>query len=137
MDDAQPDVTGAELAVLEVLWELESATRRQLVDRLYPDGGPAHYTTVQKLLERLEKKGFVTADRTQPVRSFAAAVAREELIRRRLCDVADKLCGGSLTPLLMNLVQARPLRPAELRELQSLIDELGRARRRPGRNPEW
>lgn len=129
---AQPertaDVTDAELAVLEVLWGRGEANRRQIADVLYPGGGPAHYTTVQKLLERLEEKGFVAVDRTQAVRVFRATVAREQLIRRRLRDVADKLCGGSLTPLLMNLVRARPLSAGELKEIQALIRKLGRDR---------
>lgn len=129
---AQPeptaDVTDAELAVLEVLWERGDATRRQLADVLYPGGGPAHYTTVQKLLERLEEKRFVAVDRSQTVRVFRATVAREQLIRRRLRDVADKLCGGSLTPLLMNLVRAKPLNADELKEIQALIRELSRDR---------
>ena len=127
---ARPDVTDAELAVLEELWRLGSATRRQLADALYPGGGPAHYTTVQKLLERLEAKGHVAADRSTAVRTFTATVAREQIIQRRLRDVAEKLCGGSLTPLLMNLVRAKPLSAAELRELQALIADLSAARKK-------
>src|SRR6266545_2566363 len=98
------DVTDTELAVLQVLWERGACTRRQITDALYPGGGPAHYTTVQKLLERLEGKGHVTHVRGEPVLTFRAAIDREGLISRRLQDVAEKLCGGSLTPLLMNLV---------------------------------
>ena len=49
-----PDVTDAELAVLQTLWEQGEATIRQLTDVLYPEGKAAHYGTVQKLLERLE-----------------------------------------------------------------------------------
>src|SRR5260370_3857951 len=115
------DVTDAGLAVLQVLWEQGPANRRQLTDVLYPHGGPAHYTTVQKLLERLEAKGYVTAERTQPMVSFTAALGRDELISRRLLDVADKLCEGSLTPLLTNLVRAKPLSAQELRELLALL----------------
>ena len=55
---------------------------------------------------------------------FTATTDREELIGRRLQEVAAQLCGGSLTPLLMNLVRARPLTARELGELQALIDEL-------------
>jgi predicted transcriptional regulator len=123
------DVTDAELAVLEVLWQRGTATRRQLTDALYPDGGPAHYTTVQKLLERLEAKGHVKSGRAEGVRSFRAAVDRERLISRRLQDVAAKLCGGSLTPLLMNLMRAKPLTPRELQELQDLVKHLSREAR--------
>jgi predicted transcriptional regulator len=120
------DVTDAELAVLQVLWDRGPATIRQLTDALYPGGGTSHYATVQKLLERLEVKGHVARDRRAPAHTFAAAVGREELIGRRLEDVAAKLCGGSLTPLLTHLVRARRLSARERQELRALIDELDR-----------
>src|SRR6266446_3763208 len=120
------DVTDAELAVLQLLWEDGPATRRLLMDRLYPGGSAAHYTTVQKLLERLETKGFVLADRSRPVVTFCARVSREDLINRRLQDVAEKLCEGSVTPLLMNLVRAGDLSAAELKALHDLVNELRR-----------
>ncbi len=125
------DVTDAELAVLQVLWEQGAATRRQIADALYPGGGPAQYTTVQKLLERLAAKGHVRRSTEAGVLTFTATLGREDLIRRRLRDVADKLCGGSLTPLLMNLVQTGPLDARQLRQLQELLEEL---RRKPGRH---
>src|SRR5437870_1368917 len=120
------DVTDAELAVLQILWEQGPATRRLLTDRLYPGGSSAHYTTVQKLLERLEGKGYVVADRSQTVVTFRADIKREELISRRLQDVAEKLCEGSMTPLLMNLVRAGRLSADELKALHDLVNELRR-----------
>jgi predicted transcriptional regulator len=117
------DVTDAELAVLQVLWDQGPATRRQLADRLYPGGGPAHYTTVQKLLERLEAKGYVVQDPGEGPRTFSAAIDREALISRRLRAVADKLCEGSLTPLLTNLIRSNELTPQELQGLRDLLDE--------------
>jgi predicted transcriptional regulator len=113
------------------VWERGPATRRQITDALYPGGGPAHYTTVQKLLERLEAKGCVARRQAEGVLTFAATLGREELISRRLLDVADKLCGGSVTPLLMNLVRSRPLSAGELEELQGLLRELRRQQGRP------
>jgi predicted transcriptional regulator len=118
------DVTAAELSVLQVLWDGGPSTIRQLTDVLYPGGGPAQYGTVQKLLDRLEQKGFVRRDRTAAAHTFAAAVGRDELIGRRLQDVAEKLCGGSLTPLLTHLVRTRRLSARERAELRNLIDEL-------------
>jgi BlaI family transcriptional regulator, penicillinase repressor len=120
------DVTDAELAVLQVLWERGPSSRRQLAQVLYPDGGTASYTTVQKLLERLEAKCHVTQLAGAGVRTFAAAVSRDGLISRRLLNLADTLCEGSLTPLLMNLVRARPLSAGQLQELRDLLDELKR-----------
>jgi len=119
--ELEKDVSGKELEVLQALWEKGTLTRRQITDVLYPGGGPAHYTTVQKLLERLEEKGCVRSRLQGNVRLFTATVRREQLIRHRLRDVADKLCGGSLTPLLMNLVREGGLSEAELKELRQLI----------------
>src|SRR5438105_15155121 len=85
------DVTEAELAILELLWEQGPAMIRQLTDRLYPQGGRAHYATVQTLLERLEAKDFVTRDRSGAAHSFGAAVGRDELIGRRLQATAVRL----------------------------------------------
>jgi BlaI family penicillinase repressor len=132
MSRSPQDVTDAELTVLEVLWDKGSCSRRQIADVLYPGGQPAHYTTVQKLIERLQAKGHVVCQADAPVRLFAATVSRDALISKRLLDVAEKLCDGSLTPLLVNLVRAKPLSDRELEELRELIKELSRQPRRKG-----
>jgi BlaI family transcriptional regulator, penicillinase repressor len=125
------DVTHTELAILQILWDQGPSTRRQITDLLYPRGGPAQYATVQKLLERLEAKGFVTAkNRGQGVLTFTVSVDRDELISRKLQEMAEKLCGGSMTPLLMNLVRAQPLTDRQLDELRSFVEDLRRKTRR-------
>jgi predicted transcriptional regulator len=126
------DVTDAELAVLEALWQREPATIRQITDRLYPDGQTAHYATVQKLLERLEGKGYVRRDRSQSVHVFVSALDRGDLIGQKLRSLAEQLCGGSLTPLLTNLVQSSRLSARDRRALRQLIDELEQRPRRRG-----
>jgi len=130
MSRQQHDVTEAELALLQSLWESGPATIRQLAERVYKDGGASVYATVQKLLDRLESKGIVKRDRSSGVHVFAPAIDRGELIGRRLRAVADSLCGGSLSPLLTHLVEGRGLSEAERRELRDLIDQLD-PRRRP------
>ena len=129
MKGQQQDVTDAELALLQSLWDAGPATIRQLVLRVYKEGGASVYATVQKLLDRLESKGFVRRDRAAQVHIFEAAVDREELIGRRLRAVADSLCGGSLSPLLSHLVEDRGLSDAERRELRGLIERLDRKKR--------
>jgi len=125
------DVTDTELEILQVLWDRGPCTRRDITDALYPRGGPAQYATVQKLLERLEAKGFVrVANRGQPVLSFTVTVDRDELISRKLVNMAEKLCGGSMTPLLMNLVRTQSLTSRQLDELRSLIEDLRRQARK-------
>ncbi len=126
------DVTETELAVLHLLWEQGPSTIRQITDVLYPDGGAAHYATVQKLLDRLEEKAFVARDRRPPAHTFAARVGRDELIGRRLQAVAEQLCGGSLTPLLTHLVKGRRLSPRERLDLRHLIEDLDRQNKDKG-----
>ncbi|MEQ8789925.1 MAG: BlaI/MecI/CopY family transcriptional regulator [Pirellulaceae bacterium] len=119
------DVSDAELAVLHELWARQQATIRQLTDVLYPGGTNSHYATVQKLLERLEGKGFVQRDRSGSVHQFQATVDRETLLERRLRSVAESLFDGSFTPLLTHLVR-RQLSGGERAQLRELIDQLDR-----------
>ncbi len=128
MNQRNQDVTEAELALLQVLWDQGPATIRQLVERVYKQSGASVYATVQKLLDRLESKGCVTRERGGPVHVFRAAINRDELIGRRLRAVADSLCGGSLSPLLTHLVEGRGLSDQERLELRGLIVKLDRKR---------
>ncbi len=116
------DTTQAEQAVLEALWAIKSATIRQLTDELYPDGTATNFSSVQKLLERLEAKRFVQRKRTGSVYVFHALVDRQELVGHRLKAVAESLCDGSLTALVEHLIEAHELTPDDRESLQELID---------------
>lgn len=116
------DVTEAELAILQALWDRGPATIRQIAEGAYDRVGASQYATVQKLLDRLEGKGCVARDRSEGVHLFRSAIDRDELIGRRLRAVADRLCGGSLTPLLTHLVNARPLSEQDRAMLRSMIE---------------
>src|SRR5438309_6794076 len=117
------DITESELSVLRILWDRGSATIRQLTEVLYPGGGTAQYATVQKLLDRMEVKGYVHRDRTLYVHMFAAVLDRDELIGRRLRSLAETLCDGSLTPLLSHLARAKDLTDEDRLALRAIIDE--------------
>lgn len=117
------DITESELAVLRALWERESATIRQLTDVLYPVGEAAQYATVQKLLDRMEAKGYVRRDRSLFVHVFVAALDRDQLIGRRLRSLAETLCDGSLTPLLTHLARAGDLTEEDRQALRAIITE--------------
>ncbi len=114
-------ITEAELAVLQVLWDNGPSTIRQITDRIYPGGGTSEYATVQKLLERLEGKSAVTRDRSHPAHRFAAALTHADVMDQNLRTVAEKLCDGSLTPLLMHLVQNTKLSKADRDVLREMI----------------
>jgi predicted transcriptional regulator len=117
-------VTDAELAVLKELWKSGRVPIRRLADSLYPGGGVAHYATVQKLLDRLEAKGCVMREKDGRANLFSATARRRDLIRDQLQEAAEKLCDGSLTPLLTNLVSSAELSRQEIEDLRSLLDRL-------------
>jgi predicted transcriptional regulator len=125
------NITDAELAVLEALWSEGPATIRRITDAIYPDGKAAHYATVQKLLERLEGKRCVRRDRSGFAHVFAASVDRDDVIAERLRAVADQLCEGSLTPLLLQLAGATRLSAEERAALRKLIDASDNAPSKP------
>lgn len=133
MDTERDDVTDAELAVLQALWDLQPATIRQITDAVYPNSTDAKYATVQKLLDRLEEKGHVSRDRRQHAHLFTAKTTRDGLVGRRLRAMAEELTGGMMAPLLSHLLRAETLTAAERRELRELIDELDQKRSHPGR----
>ena len=103
------NVTDTELAILDVLWKEGPTTIRKIADELYPKGKFSEYATVQSLLQRLEAKGYVARDRRSFAHMYRAKVERPVLIGQRLQEVADKLCEGSLTPLLLQLAEGTRL----------------------------
>ena len=118
------DITESELSVLRILWDRQTATIRQLSDILYPGGEAAQYATVQKLLDRMEAKGYVRRDRTLFVHLFSAVLDRDQLIGRRLRSLAEMLCDGSLTPLLTHLARANDLTEKDRLALRAIMDEI-------------
>lgn len=117
-------VTDAELALLNELWARGQATIRQLTDAVYPAGTDSQYATVQKLLGRLEAKGLVVRDRGTKAHRFRPTVSRDDFVGHRLQALADKLCSGSLTPLLTSLIQEGELSSDDRETLRVLVQEL-------------
>jgi predicted transcriptional regulator len=117
-------VTDAELAVLKVLWERGSATAREIRERLYPRGTRSDHGTTQKLLQRLEAKGFISRDRSGFAHVFRARLDRRAYAGQQLEALADKLTDGSLVPFIMHLVEGKGISPRERREIRELLDRL-------------
>ncbi len=129
----EPRVTDAELSVLEILWEHGPLSIRQITGELYPRERTSDYATVQKLLERLESKGCVERDRESFAHRFSAAVDRGQLIDRQLEALAERLCDGSFTPLLVHLVEGKRLKERDREILRKLLEATrttGRPRKR-------
>jgi len=120
-----PPLANAELAVMELLWEQEQLTARQIREQLYPGASSSQHGTVQRLLQRLEDKSFVERNRDLPVHLFSAAIGREAYAGGQLERLADKLTGGSLAPLITHLMAERKISRAELKRLRRILDGQG------------
>lgn len=118
------DVTAAELAILEQLWQHESATVKALSQWLYGASTASDIATVQKLLARLEAKGFVARNRDQWPHQFRATIEREQLISQRLQATAEELCDGTLSTLLTHLVRSKQFSGRQRQRLRKLLDEM-------------
>lgn len=124
------DVTDGEIGVLNVLWGTRHATIRQVTDAIHGEGTVAQYATVQKLLEKLESKGYVQRDRSQRAHVFHVTIQRDELIGWGLQQLANGLSGGSIVSLFAELVKPVRLTSSQQESLQVLVEELERQRTR-------
>ncbi|NLS97735.1 MAG: BlaI/MecI/CopY family transcriptional regulator [Planctomycetaceae bacterium] len=122
------NVTKGELGVLNALWDKGPTTIREVTDAVYADGTIAQYATVQKLLERLEEKGYVRRDRSNRAHVFQAIIGRDELIGWEIQELANGLSGGSIASLFAELVKPVQLTSMERASLQNLVAELERQR---------
>src|SRR5215470_20157177 len=82
------------------------------------------YTTVQTMLNILERKG--KAKRTLKNRAYfyKPAVSRKQVVGKHVKDVVDRLFGGSAESLVMSLVETKHLTPEKLARLQKLVEQV-------------
>lgn len=117
---ASPALSPAETEILRLVWQLESATVQDICDALSEDRGVT-YATVQTLLRRLEKKGYVRHDMKGKAHVFSAAVKREEVIERTVGDFVARLFGGDPLPLMLHLADHSRLKAEDIERLKKLI----------------
>lgn len=118
----QPALANAELAVMDLLWQNDRLTARDIREQLYPDATKAQHGTVQRLLQRLEDKGYVERDRSLPVHLFAAAISRQTYAGQQLESLADKLTAGSFAPLITHLVEEKRISAEEIERIRAILD---------------
>lgn len=117
-------VTGTELAILQVLWDRESATVREIVEAIYEEHTHSLHASVKSLLERLAEKGYVTCRRQGLAHVFSSVVGREAFVSQQLQVIADTNFGGSLTPLLLTLIDNVKLSREDRESVRRMIAKL-------------
>jgi len=115
-------VSRAETEVLTIVWHLGQATVQQVADQLPADRGIA-YATVQTLLRRLEKKGYIKHRIEGKAHVFIPAARKEQVIQRSVRDFLDRLFGGDPLPLVQHLAAHGHITAEDIERLKDLIKE--------------
>jgi len=110
----------AETEILRIVWELETATVQQVVDNL-PAERQIAYATVQTLLRRLEKKGYIGHYNQGKAHVFYGAVQRQEVIKKAVSEFLGCLFGGEAVPLVQHLAEHGQIDGDDVERLKKII----------------
>lgn len=120
--------TELELLILKVLWQLESASVRQVRDALAPVRDLA-YTSVMTMLTIMARKGYVKRKKVGRGYDYQAVYREQKASRNILQDVVDRVFGGSTTAVMQHLLETSEIDDEELKLIRSLINRKTRERK--------
>lgn len=111
-------LTPLELQIMTVLWA-EGECNVQAVQQALPR--ELAYTTVQTVLNILERKGRVKRAKRERAFFYKPVVSRDQVARGAVRDIVQRLFGGSAEGLVMSLLETRDLTPEKLARLQKMV----------------
>ena len=115
-------LTEGELPLMQVLWKKRRATVGDVVASLSANP-PLAYSTVLTTLRILEAKGYVRHTKVGRAFVYEPVVVQEEASRKALNTLVNRFFGGSCELLVVNLLKAETIGPAELRRIKKMIAE--------------
>src|ERR1700742_3249022 len=115
--------TESELEILQVLWEKGVASVRDVHEELLKTK-EAGYTTTLKLMQIMHEKGLVKRDDSAKTHIYQASVSREKTQKHLVGKMINSLFGGSTTELVIQALGNHKASPAELEEIQQLLNNL-------------
>lgn len=123
-----PTLTPQELAIMKVVWTLDSTTVRDVYEHLRTRREIA-YTTVLTMMKILEQKGYVKKTRTEKAFVYRPAKPRAQVIGGMVREFVDRVFDGASRPMLLHLVKEAKLsdkeRTAILRAMEEADAERG------------
>ena len=114
-------LTPLELRIMKVLWESGPATVQGVQEKL--PGDKLAYTTVQTMLNILHRKRRVRRVLKGRAYEYQPVLSQDRAIKEAIGDLVDRLFGGSIDGLVMNLLKSHQLNSKKLRRLSNLIDQ--------------
>jgi BlaI family penicillinase repressor len=118
--------TAAELEILSIIWERETATVREVHEILNQRSKPTGYTTVLKMLQIMDGKNLVERDKANRAHVYRAKIKQDDTGKQMLRDVMEKVFGGSALRLVQQVLETETTSKEELKEIRKMIREAER-----------
>jgi predicted transcriptional regulator len=112
-------LTEQELEIMKVVWELETATVRDVYEKLLEHRKVA-YTTVMTMMKILEQKKYLKKSQADRAYVYRPAQPKGQVISAMVKEFVNRVFNGSAQPLLVHLVEDEKLSPEELEEIAQL-----------------
>lgn len=109
-----PALTALELRIMRVIWSRGASTVSEVQAELKP---PLAYTTVQTMLNILERKGRLKRELEGRAYVYSARVSETKAVGQGLRELIDRMFGGSSEELVMSLLKSRQIDARKLAEL--------------------
>lgn len=124
---SKPDITisDAESHVMDVLWRgRPGMPAEEVIDALVSEQRWQE-ATIKTLLNRLLKKGAISASKDGRRYLYSAVLKREQWVSNESGSMLERLFGGRVAPLVAHFGKHRKLSAADIAELKKLVEELG------------
>ncbi len=118
-----PSLGDQELAVLRYIAEHAPVTVGETASGFGEPNGLAR-STVETVMERLRKKGYLARNQHDGIFRYTATVAPQELMTGLVRQFVQQTLAGSLLPFVNYFSQQNRLSAAELRELERMVEKL-------------
>ena len=116
-----------ELAILQFIQENHPTTVREVANH-FAQFGKAR-TTILTVMERLRQKKFLSRKKSGNAYSYWPQKGRDTVMNSLVGDFVSNMLGGSLSPFMAYMSQAKNLSDEELNELKKLVRELSKERK--------
>ncbi|MEX0968801.1 MAG: BlaI/MecI/CopY family transcriptional regulator [Bacteroidia bacterium] len=115
------ELTTAEEQIMQVLWKMEKAFVREMLDGL-PEPKPA-YNTVSTIVRILERKGFVGHEAFGKSHRYFPLVSAPQYKKFSLSNLLENYFDGSLKELVNFFVKQENVDLKEMDEIIRLLED--------------
>lgn len=122
MKPKKPVLTDQELEIMKVVWQRGSATVRDVYEDLLTRRRIA-YTTVMTMMGILEQKGHLRKSADERAYVYTPAQPQREVVGNMVQEFVKRVFNGSVTPLLVHLVENKNVSKEELGEISKLLKD--------------